>query len=57
MNHITMRDREQARELCKAIFGDFLSEDGVEFKLICQALADARAPFGKPAVHEPAPHE
>ncbi len=49
MNHVTLRDREQARELCVAIFGDHLSEDGREFKLICQALADAREPFTKPA--------
>jgi hypothetical protein len=54
---ITMRDREQARELEKAIFGDHLSEGGREHELICQALAAAREPFTKPAVPEPAPHE
>ncbi len=52
MNHVTERDRDQARELGKAIFGDYLSEAGREFTLICQAMADAREPFTKPLVHE-----
>ncbi len=57
MIDITMRDRKQARELCVAIFGDRLSEAGREFKLICQALADAREPFTKLAAPSLAPHE
>jgi len=57
MIEVTVRDRQEARKLCVAIFGDHLSEDGHEFKLICRALADAREPFTKPAVHESAAHE
>ncbi len=64
--NVTERDRERARELCVAIFGDFLSEGGAEFLLICQALADARAPAmphpakeraPNPAMYETARHE
>jgi len=54
MIEITMRDREQAHKLEKALFGDHLSEGGREHELICQALAHAREPIAKPAV-EPSP--
>jgi hypothetical protein len=56
MIEVTLRDRQQARKLCVAIFGDHLSDDGREFHLICQALADAREPFNTPA-NKPAAHD